>query len=91
MKQEKIYVLQIRFQVLIEEKEQTKKVKVELIQKASDQSYDKSGKLVVPNMEISATTVIRNVRRNPWKMKIEEHKEEKSKPKIYLFKLMRTM
>ena len=53
-----------------------KKVKAELIQKASDQSYSKSGKLVVPEMEISNTTVMRNVRKNEWKMKIEEGKEE---------------
>ena len=53
-----------------------KKVKAELIQKASDQSYSKSGKLVVPEMEISATTVMRNVRKNEWKMDIEERKEE---------------
>ncbi len=30
-----------------------KKVKSELIQKASDQSYNKSGKLVVPEMDIN--------------------------------------
>ena len=53
-----------------------KKVKAELIQKASDQSYSKSGKLVVPEMEISATTVMRNVRKNEWKMDITERKEE---------------
>lgn len=53
-----------------------KKVKAELIKKASDQSYNKSGKLVVPNMEISATTVMRNVRKNEWKMEIKERKEE---------------
>ena len=41
-----------------------KKVKAELIQKASDQSYSKSGKLVVPEIEISSTTVMRNVRKN---------------------------
>ena len=53
-----------------------KKVKSELIQKASNQSYNKSGKLVVPEMEISATTVMRNVRKNQWKIEIEERKEE---------------
>lgn len=53
-----------------------KKVKAEVIRKANDQSYSKSGKMVVPEMEISATTVMRNVRRNPWKMEIEERKEE---------------
>ena len=53
-----------------------KKVKAELIQKASEQSYSKSGKLVVPEMEISSTTVMRNVRKNEWKMNIEERKEE---------------
>lgn len=54
-----------------------KKVKAELIQKASDQSYSKSGKLVVPEIEISSTTVMRNVRKNEWKMNIEERKEGK--------------
>ena len=59
-----------------------KKVKAELIEKAKDQSYSKSGKLVVPEMEISSTTVMRNVRRNEWKMNIEERKEaEKIKAK----------
>ena len=53
-----------------------KKVKAEVIRKANDQSYSKSGKLVVPEMEISATTVMRNVRKNDWKMNIEERKEE---------------
>ena len=53
-----------------------KKVKAEIIQKASDQSYSKSGKLVVPDMEISSTTVMRNVRKNKWKMNLEERKEE---------------
>ena len=53
-----------------------KKVKAEIIQKASDQSYSKSGKLVVPDMEISITTVMRNVRKNKWKMNLEERKEE---------------
>lgn len=53
-----------------------KKVKSELIQKASEQSYKKSGKLVVPDMEISSTTVMRNVRKNEWKMEIKERKEE---------------
>ena len=53
-----------------------KKVKAELIQKASEQSYSRAGKLVVPEMEISATTVMRNVRKNDWKMEIKERKEE---------------
>lgn len=53
-----------------------KKVKAELIQKANDQSYSRSGKLVVPDMEISSTTVMHNVRKNEWKMNIEERKEE---------------
>ena len=53
-----------------------KKVKAEVIRKANDQSYSKSGKLVVPEMEISSTTVMRNVRKNDWKMNIEERKEE---------------
>ncbi len=59
-----------------------KKVKAELIQKASEQSYSKSGKLIVPEMEISATTVMKNVRKNEWKMEIRERKEgEKIKAK----------
>ena len=53
-----------------------KKVKAEVIRKANDQSYSRSGKMVVPDMEISATTVMRNVRKNEWKMNIEERKEE---------------
>ncbi len=53
-----------------------KKVKAEVIRKANDQSYSKSGKLVVPEMEISSTTVMHNVRKNDWKMNIEERKEE---------------
>lgn len=63
-----------------------KKVKAELIQKASDQSYSKSGKLVVPEMEISATTVMHNVRKNEWKVEIKERKtEEKIKSKyVYI-------
>ena len=42
-----------------------KRVKSEIIQKASEQSYNKSGKLVVPEMEISATI-----------RKVEEEKNE---------------
>ena len=53
-----------------------KKVKAEVIRKANDQSYSRSGKMVVPDMEISATTVMRNVRKNNWKMNVEERKEE---------------
>lgn len=53
-----------------------KKVKAEIIRKANDQSYNKSGKMVVPDIEISSTTVMRNVRKNEWKMNIEERKEE---------------
>ena len=60
-----------------------KKVKSEVIRRANDQSYSKSGKMVVPEIEISATTVMRNVRKNDWKMEIEEKKEEeKIKAKI---------
>ena len=40
-----------------------KKVKSEVIERANDQSYNKSGKMVVPGLEISATTVMRNVRK----------------------------
>lgn len=63
-----------------------KKVKAEIIRKANDQSYNKSGKLVVPDMDISATTVMRNVRKNEWKVDIEERsKEEKIKSKyVYI-------
>ena len=32
--------------------------------------------MVVPGLEISATTVMRNVRKNEWDMEIEERKEE---------------
>ena len=53
-----------------------KKVKSEVIERANDQSYNKSGKMVVPGLEISATTVMRNVRKNEWDMEIEERKEE---------------
>lgn len=62
-----------------------KKVKAELIQKASNQSYNKSGKLVVPDMEISSTTVMRNVRKNEWKMNIEERPEEKKIKSKYIY------
>ena len=63
-----------------------KKVKAEIIRKANDESYSKSGKLVVPNMEISATTVMHNVRKNEWKVEIEKRKaEEKIKSKyVYI-------
>lgn len=57
-----------------------KKVKAEVIRRANDQSYNKSGKMVVPDIEISATTVMRNVRQNEWKMEIPE-REEKDKIK----------
>ena len=60
-----------------------KKVKAEIIRKANDQSYNKSGKLVVPDMDISATTVMKNVRKNEWKINIKERaEEEKIKSKI---------
>ena len=49
-----------------------KKVKAEVIRKANDVSYNKSGKFLVPNIEISATTVMHNVRKNEWKVEIEE-------------------
>ena len=55
-----------------------KKVKAEIITRANDQSYNKSGKMVVPDTEISATTVMHNVRKNEWKMEIPE-REEKDK------------
>lgn len=53
-----------------------KNVKAEVIKRANDQSYNKSGKMVVPEIEISATTVMRNVRKNEWNVEIEERKEE---------------
>ena len=53
-----------------------KRVKAEVIRKANDESYCKSGKLVVPDMEISSTTVMHNVRKNEWKIEIEERKEQ---------------
>lgn len=62
-----------------------KKVKAEVIEKANDQSYHKSGKLVVPNIQISATTVMKNVRKNEWKMDIEERKEEERIKSKYVY------
>lgn len=62
-----------------------KKVKSEIIRKANDQSYDRSGKLVVPNMDISATTVMRNVRKNEWKMDIEERPENQKIKSKYIY------
>lgn len=62
-----------------------KKVKAEVIQKANDQSYNKSGKMVVPGLEISGTTVMRNVRKNEWKMDIEERKEEDKIKAKYIY------
>ena len=62
-----------------------KKVKSEVIKKASDQSYSKSGKLVVPNIEISSTTVMKNVRKNEWKIDIEERKEEEKIKSKYVY------
>lgn len=62
-----------------------KKVKAEVIEKANDQSYNKSGKMVVPGLEISATTVMRNVRKNEWNMEIEERKEENKIKAKYIY------
>ena len=62
-----------------------KKVKSEVIEKANDQSYNKSGKMVVPGLEISATTVMRNVRKNEWNMEIEERKEEDKIKAKYIY------
>ena len=62
-----------------------KKVKSEVIRKANDQSYSKSGKLVVPDMDISATTVMRNVRKNEWKMDIVERPEEQKIKSKYIY------
>ena len=62
-----------------------KKVKSEVIRKANDQSYSRSGKLVVPEMDISSTTVMRNVRKNEWKMEIEERPEEQKIKSKYIY------
>ena len=62
-----------------------KKVKAEVIRKANDQSYNKSGKLVVPDMEISATTVMRNVRKNEWKIDIKERPEKEKIKSKYVY------
>ena len=62
-----------------------KKVKSEVIRKANDQSYSRSGKLVVPDMDISATTVMRNVRKNEWKIDIEERPEEQKIKSKYIY------
>lgn len=62
-----------------------KKVKSEVIERANDQSYNKSGKMVVPGLEISATTVMRNVRKNEWDMEIEERKEEDKIKAKYIY------
>ena len=62
-----------------------KKVKSEVIRKANDQSYSRSGKLVVPDMDISATTVMRNVRKNEWKMDIVECPEEQKIKSRYIY------
>ena len=62
-----------------------KKVKAEIIRKANDESYSKSGKLVVPDMEISATTVMRNVRKNEWKIEIKERPEEEKIKSKYVY------
>lgn len=62
-----------------------KKVKAEIIEKAKDQSYSKSGKMVVPEFEISSTTVMHNVRRNDWEMEIKERKEEEKIKAKYIY------
>ena len=62
-----------------------KNVKSEVIEKAKDQAYNKSGKMVVPELEISAITVMRNVRKNEWKMEIEERKEEDKIKAKYIY------
>ena len=62
-----------------------KKVKAEVIRKANDVSYNKSGQLVVPNIEISATTVMHNVRKNEWKVEIEERAQEKKINSKYVY------
>lgn len=62
-----------------------KKVKAEIIRKANDVSYNKSGQLVVPNIEISATTVMHNVRKNEWKVEIEERAQEEKINSKYVY------
>ena len=62
-----------------------KKVKAEVIERASEQSYNKSGKMVVPDIDISSTTVMHNVRKNKWKMDIEERKEEEKIKAKYIY------
>ena len=62
-----------------------KKVKSEVIERANDQSYNKSGKMVVPGLEIIATTVMKNVRKNEWNMEIEERKEEDKIKAKYIY------
>ena len=62
-----------------------KNVKAEVVERANDQSYNKSGKEVVPEVEISATTVMKNVRKNEWKMDIEERKEEEKIKSKYVY------
>ena len=62
-----------------------KNVKAEVVERANDQSYNKSGKGVVPEVEISATTVMKNVRKNEWKMDIEERKEEEKIKSKYVY------
>ena len=61
-----------------------KNVKAEVIERANDQSYSKSGKNVVPNIEISATTVMHNVRKNEWKVEIEERQEKIKSKYVYI-------
>ena len=62
-----------------------KKVKAEVIERANDQSYNKSGKMIVPGIEISATTVMHNVRKNEWEMEIEERKKEDKIKAKYIY------
>ena len=62
-----------------------KNVKAEVIERANDQSYSKSGKNVVPDIEISATTVMKNVRKNEWKMEIEERPESEKIKSKYVY------
>ena len=63
-----------------------KKVKAEVIRNANDISYNKSGKNVVPKIDISSTTVMHSVRKNEWKTEIVERpKEQKIKSKnVYI-------
>ena len=62
-----------------------KKVKAEVIRNANDVSYNKSGKNVVPKIDISSTTVMHNVRKNEWKMEIVERPQKQKIKSKYVY------